>query len=325
MIRKILMTALVLSYLSTWCFLNALATDLDHSVLGSEVTDVLKDTKKVGNSAFLINEEDSNAVLNSKSFGTDYHFSAQPEVSLKPEPRKEFSESGYTQPGTFENQNNYMELDKKKMAEGFRNLAEGSLNLTFIKNDFFYTSANDIIDRTITTGTKSVKGGSLHFRHDDYLTRATFLNTYWSVGAGIGFNSGKGFFVDGSRSDTLFKLWEIPLDLGIGFEIPISSWFKLAATSGPSAMGLVQNRSDYQRGEEGKRKIQHSAGYFINGQFKINMSVASSQAAYELFTESQITNLFMNIEARHQSYTDFQDPIEVSGTSFGIGFTFEYL
>ncbi len=322
MIRRILILSTVLINLSTT---TLWASDLDHSVSGSEVPDVLKDAKIEGNSAFLINEDDSSAVLNSKASGVDYHFSSQPELSLKQDPKKEFSESGYTLPGTFENQNSYMELDKNKMAQGYRNLAEGGLNLTFIKNDFDYLSASDIIDRTITTGTKSVKGGSLHFRHDDYLTRATFLNTYWSVGAGVGFNSGKGFFVDGSRSDAVFKLWEIPLDLGIGLEIPVSSWFKLAATGGPSALGLVQNRSDYQRGEEGKRKVQYSAGYFVNGQLKINMSGLSTQTAYELFTESQITNLYMNIEARHQSYTNFQDPIEVTGTSFGIGFTFEYL
>ena len=321
MIRRILISTTVLIYFSSLC----LASDLEHSVSGSEVEDVLKDAKTEGNSAFLINEEDSDAVLKSKASGVDYHFSAQPEVPLKLSPKKEYSESGYTLPGTFENQNSYVELDKSKMAQGFRNFSEGSVTLTFIKNDFLYSSANNVIDRTITTGTKSVKGGSLHFRHDDYLSRAAYLNTYWSVGAGVGFNSGKGFFVDGSRSDAVFKLWEIPLDLGIGLEIPFSSWFKLAGTGGPSAMGLVQNRSDYQRGEEGKRKVQYSAGYFVNGQIKLNMSALSTQTAYELFTESQITNLYMNIEARHQSYTNFQDPIEVTGTSFGIGFTFEYL
>ncbi len=51
----------------------------------------------------------------------------------------------------------------------------------------------------------------------------------------------------------------------------------------------------------------------------------NDEAAYELFTSSEITNLYMNLEIRHESYKNFQDPIEVSGTSFGAGFTFEYL
>jgi hypothetical protein len=33
----------------------------------------------------------------------------------------------------------------------------------------------------------------------------------------------------------------------------------------------------------------------------------------------------MNLEARYQSYQNFQDEIKISGTSLGIGFTFEYL
>lgn len=46
---------------------------------------------------------------------------------------------------------------------------------------------------------------------------------------------------------------------------------------------------------------------------------------YDLFTSSRITNLYLNLEARQQSYESFQDEISISGTSFGIGFTFEYL
>lgn len=322
MIRRILISTATTALLFTSL---TFAADLDHPVSGAEVEDVLKDAKSEGTSAFLINEEDANAVTNSKSSGVDYHFAPQPEVKIKSDPRKDLSDIGYTLPGTFEKQENYIELDKSKLSEEYRKNSAGSMNLTFIKNDFDYTSTNDIIDRTITTGTKSVKGGTLLFRHDDYITRSFLLNTYWSVGAGFGFNSGKGFFINGDRSDAVFKLWEIPLDLGVGFEIPVTSWFKLAGTGGPSLLGLVQNRSDYERGEKGKRKIQASPGYFVNAQFKINMSALSSQTAYELFTESQITNLFMNLEARHQSYSGFRDPIEISGTSFGIGFTFEYL
>ena len=151
------------------------------------------------------------------------------------------------------------------------------------------------------------------------------MNLYWSGGAGLGFSTGRGIFVSGDRSDTTFKLWEIPVDIGLGLEIPFSSWFKISGTAGPSAMVLAQNRSDFERGEKGKRKYQISPGYFLNGQVKINLTGFNDETAHELFTSSHITNLYLNLEARMQSYKDFQDDIDVTGTSLGIGFTFEYL
>ena len=322
MIRRILILSCVLFGLFSAI---TFASDLGHSIMGADVVDELGKNDKPGKSPYIIEGDSSDAVEKQKPQGSDYHFSPQPEVSIKDDPRKEYSDIGYTLPGTFEKQENYIELDKAKMAKGYRRLSTGGITFSFINNSFDYKSTNDVVNRTISTGAKSVKGGLLLFRHDDYLSRASLVNTYWSAGIGLGFNSGKAFFIDGSRSNSTFNLWELPLDLGLGLEIPLTSWFKMAGTAGPSAMALIQNRSDYQRGEEGKRKFQYSPGYFASAQFKINMSGLSDQTAYELFTESQITNLFLNLEARHQSYSNFQDPVEITGTSFGIGFTFEYL
>lgn len=320
--KKIFTTMTVLSLMYQ---LPVIATDLDHPVSGSTVPDEISKIESSANSPYIINGESEDFVSNAKGKTPDFNFSPQPEINPTIDPRKEFSETGYTLPGTFEKLESYTELDKAAMARGYRKLSDGGLNLTFIKNDYDYVSTNNIIDRTVSTGADSMKGGSLFIRNDDYYFRSTLLNLHWSVGAGLGYNSGKAFFVDGSRSDTTFNLWEIPIDAGAGLELPIFSVITLAATGGPSVMGLIQNRTDFQRGDEGKRKMQYSYGYFASAQIKINMSTFSDQTAYELFTESKITNLFLNLEARHQNYSNFQDPIEISGTSFGVGFTFEYL
>lgn len=300
--------------------------DLGHSVGSDEVEDVLGQSTESGSSPYIVDGEPSSNVENSKAKGEDFIFNhGVKEVSGTVSEKKKLQDFGYTLPGTYENQENYIETDKKKLAKEFRKASESGLNITFIKNDYDYQSNNDIINQTITTGTKSVKGGALHVRHDGYIFKTDFLNSHWSVGGGIGYNAGRGFFVDGTRSDTVFKLWEIPIDAGVGLEIPIGHWFKIAGTGGPSVLGLVQNRSDFQRGEKGKRKIQYSPGYFANAQFKINIGGFSEKTAYELFSESEITNLFLNLEVRHQNYKSFKDNITISGTSFGLGFTFEYL
>ncbi len=300
--------------------------DLGHSVGSDEVEDVLGQSTESGNSPYLVDGEPSTNVENSKAKGEDFIFNhGVKEVSGEISEKKKLQDFGYTMPGTFENQENYIEADRSKLAKDFRRASQSAANITFIKNDYDYQSNNDVINRTIGSGPKSVKGGALYVRHDSYMLKTDFLNAHWAIGAGVGFNSGKGIFVDGTRSDATFKLWEIPLDAGLGMEIPIGHWFKISGTGGPSVLGLVQNRSDFQRGEKGKRKIQYSPGYFANAQFKINLAGFSEKTAYQLFSESEITNLFMNLEIRHQSYENFQDEISVSGTSFGVGFTFEYL
>lgn len=306
---------------------SAMAADLDHTVSGdSEIENSLENTEIKGDSPYVVGGDTGENVETSKAKGEDYIFNhGVKEVNGKITPKKKFEDFGYTLPGTYEKQENYIDLDKTLMAKDFRKVSSGAINLTFIKNDFDYQSRNDIINQTIGSGYRSVKGGSLIFRHDDYIVRTDFINAYWSLGTGVGFSTGRGIFVSGERSDATFNLWEVPVDLGLGLEVPLYSWFKIAGTGGASAMGLMQNRSDFQRGEKGKRKFQGSPGYFLNGQMKINLTGFNDETAYDLFTSSRITNLYLNLEARHQSYDNFQDEITISGTSFGVGFTFEYL
>jgi hypothetical protein len=308
-------------------FQQARATDLDQVVSGSDVEDSLATSKASGASPHIIQSyEDTidNQKIKSNA-QPDFIFNGHPEVSVKDDPKAKFQDLGYTVPGSFETKENYIEIDKKAMAADFRKQSSGGINITFIKNDFNYESANDIINKTISEGYKHVKGGALYIRSDQYFYRKDFLNTFWSLGGGLGYNSGRGLFVTGERSDTTFKLWEIPVDLGLGLEVPVYHWFKVSAAAGPSVTALYQNRNDLLVGEKGRNKMQVSYGQFANAQFKINLSGFSSETAYTLFTESRITNLYMNLEARYQNYRNFQDEIKISGTSFGIGFTFEYL
>jgi hypothetical protein len=304
------------------------ATDLSQAVSGdTDVEDSLGKSTVKGNSPYLVGGEPSENVEDSKPKGEDFIFNhGVKEVTTDNISAKiKLRDTGYTPPGTFEKQENYLDLDKKKLNKQFRDASTGGINLSFIKNGYTYESTNDIINRTIGMGYKSIKGGALHIRNDSYLYRSFLLNVHWSLGGSVGFNSGRGIFIDGTQSDATFSLWEFPIDAGLGIEIPIAHWFKIAGTAGPSVLTLLQNRSDLERGETGKRKFQFSPGYFASAQFKINLLGFSDSGAYNLFATSEITNLFMNLEVRQESYSKFADPIKVSGTSFGIGFTFEYL
>lgn len=306
----------------------ASANDLGQVLSGDEVEDSLGKVQSTETSPYLIqssvNEIETQKIKSSAI--PDFIFSEKlEEVSVKENSKNKFQDLGYTMPGSLEAKENYTEIDKYEMASEFRNQSSGAINITFIRNEFVYDSANDIINKTINEGYKHVKGGALYIRGDQYLFRTIFLNSFWCVGAGVGYNSGRGLFVNGERSETTFRLWEIPVDVGLGLEIPIYHWFKISGSLGPSATALYQNRNDFQSGEKGRNKIQVSYGQFANAQFRINLTGFSADSAYKLFADSKITNLYMNLEARYQKYQKFQDTIKISGQSYGIGFTFEYL
>ena len=297
-------------------------------VSGDEVEDVLASKEKETSSEYIINQFEGEVEKNDVKFDREKEFvlpNTSGEITHEIHESKKFEDFGYTTPGSLEGKENYIEIDKKQMSYEFRRLSRKGINLTYLDNRNSYESNNDIINQTIGQGAGHVKGGSLLVRSDQYFFHTFLLNGFWSLGSGVGYNSGKGIFVSGERSETTFRLWEIPLDLGLGLEIPIYHWFKVVGVAGPSGLALYQNRSDFKDGEKGKNKIQVSPGQFASAQFKINLSGFSDVYAHELYTSSNITNLLLNIEARYQSYQKFQDPIKVSGTSFGIGFTFEYL
>ena len=316
-------------YLFLICCDPVRADDLNQIVSGSEIEDVLGTMKSKENDPYISQKNETSEVENYKikdGDTEDFTFSRKfKDLSVNDDPRLNYGNAGYTVPGFYEKSENFLELDKSQMANDFRKYSSSGINITFIKDDFSYGSTNDIINKTISEGHKHIKGGTLHIRGDYYINRTFLLNTFWGVGAGIGYNSGLGIFVNGERSNTLFKFWEVPIDFSLGLEIPLTSWFKISGAGGPSVMTLFQNRDDLLSGEKGKNKSQISYGEFANAQFKINIGGLSDQTAYDLFTSSRITNLFLNLEARYQNYQNFQDNIKISGTSFGIGFTFEYL
>lgn len=315
-----------LAFLVTLIISCSAYADLDHTVSGdSNIEDVLSKSEEGSNSPYLTNGEDPNGVEKMKAKGKDFMFNPSDEVSGVVSEKRRLNDVGYMPPGSMENLDNYLEVDKPKAVKDIRKASSGGLNLSYIKNDYNYTSTNDIINQTISRGAGHIKGGTLYLRNDSYFFKTAALNTHWSLGGGVGYNSGKGIFVNGQRSETRFNLWEMPIDAALGLEVPVSTWFKIAGTGGGSVLTLLQNRSDYGRGEKGKRKFQFSPGYFANAQFKINLTGFSDNMAYELFTSSEITNMFLNLEVRYQNYSSFKDPITISGTSFGLGFTFEYL
>ena len=90
-------------------------------------------------------------------------------------------------------------------------------------------------------------------------------------------------------------------------------------------MGLFTNRDDLPRGDKDKERRQVNPGYYGLANLKINFSAIFKETSYEQYTENNLTNLYLDLSVRHHKYADFQENLEVSGQSFGLGFSFEYL
>lgn len=161
MLRRNLAFFISLTILS----LNALAVDLDHTVSGdSNIENSLDNAEIKGNSPYVFGTDSGENVETTKAVGEDYIFNhGVKEVSTKITPKKKYEDFGYTLPGSFEKQENYIDLDKTDMAKDFRKVSTGAINFSFVKNDFNYQSRNDIINQTIGSGYKSVKGDPLFF------------------------------------------------------------------------------------------------------------------------------------------------------------------
>jgi hypothetical protein len=222
-------------------------------------------------------------------------------------------------------QTDYVELDADNINFNRRNSALWNFSFSYFRDSFEYKDPGNIYQKTFKESTGSMQAGYLMFSSDYFLTRK-LIDTTIGLNAGFGYQKGKGYFVETfNESDTVFQLWTIPVDLSVGVEIPFSGFFKASATAGPSLMGMLQTRNDRESGEAYKRRRQVSAGYFYEGKFQISLTDFFPKYGYSLFKDYDVTKAFFDIQARYQNYGNFQNEIEISGASFGLGFTFEYL
>lgn len=226
--------------------------------------------------------------------------------------------------GTYDTSSSYLETEDLKVFDRINDKGGSNFAFYYIKDDYEVKDRNNIFNRTFESESDSTRGGSLHLTWEEYFNKGS-QRFFWSVGAGFGVNIGRGYFISGERSDATFKLWTLPVDAGVGGDIAVGQALRLSLSGGPTVMGLLQSRTDRGDGEKGKRRRQVGFGYYGAAKVKVSLSNIFSRKSFELFSEYDITNFFLNLEARHQNYDNFQDEIQISGTSFGLGFSFDYL
>ncbi len=241
--------------------------------------------------------------------------------------------AGQTPIGTFVGEKQYIQHSKEEVVSSMRDVGRSTFSFVFYRDDFNYNSANNAFDYTYRyeggAGTESSDfSGILRFTgHRIYYQK--FVRLGWGVGAGVGYNGGNGFFdkeiADSGQSNTHFNLWTFPLDISFSMELPVASFAKLGFYAGPSAIGVLQSRDDFDNEDSRKRMRDYGYGYFAAAKMHISLSGLSSSSSHEMFGSYSITRYYLTLEARTQSYGGFTAAdISIDGVSFGAGLNFEY-
>jgi hypothetical protein len=229
-------------------------------------------------------------------------------------------------PYEFENSEQLVSIKNENIVESIYNKGTSIFSLSYIKDQYDASDPGGVFQRTYERSTGSVRGGSLHFELDNVAYQNIIRVTY-GFAFGVGLSQGKGSFATspGLESSANFSLYTLPVDLRLGLDLINMKNFKLSLAGGPSVMGLYQSRSDKEDGQEGKRIRQYSFGYFGQAKLKIGLGLFSSKGAVSNFNNYDMTNMSINLETRFQTYEKFQNAFTLTGASFGLGCSFEYL
>jgi hypothetical protein len=220
----------------------------------------------------------------------------------------------------------YLIHDNSKTVYELRNSGNYTFGLIYFNDSYSYVDPTSNFIRTYEQSTGSIKGGFLQLQFEKFLSRK-YIDFTVGMNIGLGYNNGRGIFLDGNstESETKFNLWSLPLDFSIAIDIPISSWVKVTAYGGPSVMGIIQSRDDREQEDDDKIIRQMSFGYFYGAKLRFSLTNLFKKKAIKLYDQFEITRYFLTIDSRIHEYSEFKDNLSISGASFGVGFTFEYL
>lgn len=195
---------------------------------------------------------------------------------------------------------------------------------SFYKDTFNYHDSNNIFERTFRESDDANFPGMLQFNFVK-LYYNSMMDLGLEVNFAIGYNSSRGIFSDdGSSSETRMIVWFLPLDLGLYTAFDVG-YFSVSFSGGGSVVGLIQVRSDYSSDRKEKELRQVGLGYYGQAKVKLNLSRIFKGNAFSLFKSHTVTRLSLDVMARFNSYDNFkEESISIDGSSFGVGFTYEY-
>lgn len=204
-----------------------------------------------------------------------------------------------------------------------------SFGFAYLIDNYDYTDESNVYNSVYRNSSVGKNYGSILFKFREKVGGIF----YFGVNAGAGYSSGKGFFIpDGVTistpevSNIEFKLYTVPVEISFGMKFNVGSIFNINVNAAGGAMGLWQSRDDRDQQDDSKNIRQIGFGYSAEGGIGINISRMYKQLGVDLLSDYQCTNFALDFFVRNQNYSNFkQADLTISGMSYGVGLTFDYL
>ena len=224
---------------------------------------------------------------------------------------------------------NLKNLDKisyqksSEIIESFSHLNRYHAGLSFYAFDHNYSSK---FKRIFYDSQKANSfDGSLVFSLDQKIYGDSFSLNY-ITGAGVSFFKGSGYFSDdGSEADMRITLWVLPVDFGVAAAYEFGPYVRLLAGGGVSAVAAIQSRSDLDEDNNEKVLFQFGYGPFATLKLNFGLSRVFSKFSLGMFRDYGVTNTFLNLEYRIQSYSNFKDDFSIETNAIGAGLSFNFM
>ena len=319
--RTFSLVSLILLSLSSYSFGVDLNTDFGQAAPGQE-TDQYQNIESKSNGHFL--DADDNPMEQYKTDEKSPMFPGEDGYGDSVSGKESATQFNANAPFSGLETDSYRLQTNEKILSPHVNKSQFSFAIDFYMNNYDYQDDRGVYDKTFGSST-GAQGGSLNLSSDYYLSKGK-VNFGVGGGTGLGYSTGKGIFEsNGIVSEMNFNLYSIPIDLRFSMEVPIGKVIKLTGAAGPSGMVLLQNRSDRDEKEDGKSKRQFGYGYFVEGKMKVNLTYLMPDTGFEYYKFHEVSFMSVDLMVRTQNYSGFSDNISISGMSYGIGVTFEFL
>ena len=249
---------------------------------------------------------------------------------IRSKQKKDFDTSDQEILGTRERDTKFITTTKKEFLNEYNRKAKGSFGFSFIQDNFTYEDQNNVFEQTFrrddSSGQNSDFHGIIRLHGVQYFNKDWF-KLGWGGAVGVGYNGGQGVFrASGQISEAHIKLWTIPIEAFLDLSLDLTSYLQINLQIAGSVLGLIQSRSDFEDLKELKRQRQVGLGYAATGFVKLNLSKIFPSHGFGLLSSNSINRYYLHLMIRNQSYGSFKsEDLSISGTSFGAGFSFDYL
>jgi hypothetical protein len=228
----------------------------------------------------------------------------------------------------FYSSNKWKSLSETKIKDYLDNrnkIVEHGVGINLLYNNLEYSNGTFDFSKTYKSTTNSSISMLALISYFKYINDSWF-KLGLNINTGFGINTGQGYF---SGEDTLsyanFKLWSLPIDLGVSTDINLFELFSLNISAGPSFLFVVENRSDKTQESNERDSVQYSFGYYTNASLDINFYHLFPNYIFKIYKTYNAHSSYVSFFTRYSNYSKFQESsVSISGLCFGLGIKVEF-